>query len=195
MKTIRTTLLGIQNTHLTLGFFICIFPIFLSSLLSESQAMPIPPDLETVPYVDLDRYLGEWFEIAAFPQRFEKDCFGSKAHYTKDDNATIRVENSCFKGSLDGPSKKVTGTAYVADPTTNAKLKVSFFWPFYGDYWIIALDPDYKYAMIGAPDRKYLWILSRSKTLSPETYEQLLSEANDLGFDTSKIKLMPQPQN
>lgn len=107
--------------------------------------------LQTVQYVDLKSYLGTWYEIAAFPQSFQRGCTHTKADYSLNDDGTIRVVNSCLK---DGKPKTAVGKATVVDKKTNAKLAVQFFWPFKGKYWIIALAHDYSYAVVGHPNRK-----------------------------------------
>ena len=154
--------------------------------ISKSETLP------TVPYVDLEKYMGKWYEIALLPQRFEKNCTGTTADYALQANGKVRVINSCHLYTLDGELKVAKGTAIVKDETTNAKLKVTFFWPFYGDYWILDLGPNYEYAMIGAPNRNYLWFLSRTPTLSPEILERLTQKATQLGFDVSKLEMILQ---
>jgi apolipoprotein D and lipocalin family protein len=116
----------------------------------------------------------------------------SKATYTLRDDGKITVLNQCHDKSLSGPLRKVKGKAWVVDKKTNAKLKVSFFWPFSGDYWIIELGNDYEYAVIGHPERKYLWILSRTKTMKDDLYESILSRLRAAGYDTSKLIISNQ---
>ncbi len=148
--------------------------------------------LQTVPYVDLKKYAGKWHEIAAIPQRFQKGCSSTTAEYTLTDKGFVIVENRCNKDSIDGESSYIKGKAFVVENSGNAKLKVQFFWPFKGKYWIIDLSPDYDYAVVGHPNRKYLWILSRTSTMSPFTYRDILSRIKEKGFDISKIKITPQ---
>jgi apolipoprotein D and lipocalin family protein len=145
--------------------------------------LPLP----VAPNVDLKRYMGEWYEIAHFPESFEKNCYGTKANYTLQDDGSVEVVNTCHKGSVDGESKKVRGKATVADPSTNAKLEVQFFWPFKGDYWILDVDDDYQYALVGEPSRDSLWILSRTSTMNLVALQQLREKAEKLGFDTSRF--------
>lgn len=150
--------------------------------------------LETVPFVDLNRYLGTWYEIASFYQRFQKDCVATKATYTLRDEETIDVLNECRIKSFDGKLKTAKGTAKVVDKETNAKLKVTFFWPFYGKYWIIDLGKDYEYAVVGHPNREYLWILSRTPTLKPEVLNAIRARIRQKGFDLEKLNMTPQPE-
>jgi apolipoprotein D and lipocalin family protein len=140
--------------------------------------------LETVSHVDIEKYLGKWYEIAAFPQSFEKGCTCTVAEYSLDDNGKIHVKNSCVKG---GEHKVADGTVSVSDKKTNAKLEVQFQWPFSGKYWIIALAPDYSYAMVGHPNRKYLWILNRKPKMDDMTYNYLVLVAAGKGFDVRKL--------
>ena len=149
--------------------------------------------LQTVPHVDLGRYAGTWYEIATIPQRFQKDCVAVTATYTLRDDGTIAVLNKCRKKTLDGELKEAKGKAWVIDKKTNAKLKVQFFWPFKGDYWIIELDVDYQYAVVGHPGRKYLWILSRTPQMEESLYQDLLRRIANKGYDLSLIKRTLQP--
>jgi apolipoprotein D and lipocalin family protein len=155
----------------------------------ESQAVG---PLHTVDTVDLQRYLGTWYEIARYPNRFERDCdSNTTAQYSRRNDGRIEVVNSCRKPS--GKTKSVRGVAKVVDPITNAKLKVTFFWPFTGNYWVLALGPDYQYAIVGEPSRKYLWVLSRTPQLDRETYRAILDRIKQLGYIPSKLVLTKQP--
>lgn len=149
-------------------------------------------ELPTVPFVDLDRYMGRWYSIASIPQWFERDCFASRADYSLRDDGKVTVVNSCNKGSINGPLDIANGVARVVDTETNAQLAVSFFWPFEGDYWILALATDYSYALVGAPDRRSLWILSRAPILDEAVVTELLATATELGFDATTVRPMPQ---
>lgn len=149
--------------------------------------------LEAVPRVDLQRYLGTWYEIATIPQRFQKGCVGVTAHYSLRDDGAIDVVNVCRKDTLDGKVTSIRGKAWVVDKATYAKLKVRFFWPFSGDYWIIELDPDYRWAVVGHPGRSYYWILSRTPQIAPALYDELIRRAAAKGYDTSRIKKTLQP--
>jgi len=148
--------------------------------------------LETVKYVDVEKYMGAWYEIAKFPQRFEKGLVGVKANYTLLSNGKVRVLNSGYEGDFNGELRSTEGTARVVDTSTNAKLKVTFFWPFSGDYWILELGKDYEYAVVGEESRKYLWILSRTPQMDESLYEEILSRLQEKGFDVSKIEKNPQ---
>ena len=145
------------------------------------------PPIEVVTFVDLNRYVGTWYEISRFPNRFQKGCVGTTATYTIRKDGKIDVLNQCRKGMLDGEISSVKGTAWVVDNKTNAKLKVSFFWPFSGHYWIIELGENYDYAVVGHPDRKYLWILSRSPKMDEKIYNLILEKLKLQFYDTSKL--------
>lgn len=151
------------------------------------------PELTTVPSVDLQRYLGTWYEIASYPQSFQEGCAGTTAHYSQLEDGTIRVVNRCREGSLDGEERIADGEARVVDKATNAKLEVSFFGPFWGDYWIIELGPNYEYAVVGHPSRDYLWILSRRPNLEPEAYSAILSHVEAMGYDRNRLQRTVQP--
>jgi apolipoprotein D and lipocalin family protein len=115
------------------------------------------------------------------------------ADYSLRDDGLIRVVNSCRKGSLDGPLKQSTGRARVVDRTTNSKLEVSFFGPFWGDYWIIDLDPEYRWAVVGVPSRKYLWILSRTPTMDDALYREIVGRLPARGYNSDVLKRTLQP--
>ena len=158
---------------------------FFFGLVSAAFA-DSPSQLQTVSHVDLNRYTGRWYEVARYPNRFEKDCVSDvTAQYTLLPDAKIEVLNSCRKAN--GQLKSSKGKAKVVDPQTNAKLKVTFFWPFYGDYWIIALDPEYRYAVVSEPKRKYLWILSRTPQFAPELRARAIESIKAQGLDPSKL--------
>jgi apolipoprotein D and lipocalin family protein len=149
-------------------------------------------NLETVSFVDLDKYAGKWFEIASYPQRFQKGCHGTTATYTKSGQGYIIVENRCNKNSLTGKQSYIKGKAFVEKNSGNAKLKVQFFWPFRGKYWIIDLAEDYSFAVVSHPNRKYLWILSRSPQMSESVYAQILYRLEKKGFDLLKLQKTEQ---
>ena len=143
------------------------------------------PPLNTVEKVDLNKYLGKWYEIARYEHSFEENCKNVSATYslTKDDK--IKVINRCTDITTNEKSK-ATGIAYSTNKA-NSKLKVSFFRPFYGDYWILMLADDYSYAVVGSPSREYLWILSRDKNIDPKIKNMILGKLPKLGFPTKKL--------
>ena len=175
---------------LTKSFFIP-FAV-LGSLLTLAGchwwSRPPAPPLAVVPGVDLSRYAGTWYEIAKYPNRFQRGCVGATAEYTlSDDGTRVEVVNRC-RDADSGKEKSVRGKARVVDPATNAKLSVTFFWPFSGDYWILALGADYEYAVVGTPDRKYLWFLARTPAIGEELYGHLVDLARERGFDPTRIE-------
>jgi apolipoprotein D and lipocalin family protein len=138
--------------------------------------------------VDLQRYQGTWYEIASFPQRFQKGCHCTSATYTATQEDFVVVENRCRKDSINGEESYIKGKAYIVENSNNAKLEVEFFWPFKGDYWIIDLDKDYQYAVVGHPNREYLWILSRKPQMSDSLYTEITKRIADKGFDLSILQ-------
>jgi len=145
------------------------------------------PALETVGRVELDRYAGTWFEIASFPQSFQRGCTATTATYTARSDGDLDVLNRCRKGGLDGEETSARGRARVVDRVTNARLEVSFFRPFWGDYWIIDLGADYQFAVVGHPNRDYLWILSRTPELPEPTYREILARLQAQGYETARL--------
>lgn len=138
--------------------------------------------------VDLNRYLGRWYEIYRYEAPFQKDCEAVTADYSLNPDGSIRVLNSCRQGAVDGPSKSATGKARVADNSTNAKLRVTFFWPFYGDYWVLDHAADYQWSIVGEPSGRYLWVLSREAEPSNDVRALLKQRVEELGYDWSLVR-------
>ena len=154
---------------------------------STTERLGLPP-LQTVPKVELERYLGTWYEVASFPQWFQEGCTGTTATYSLRDDGDIDVANRCYLKTLDGELDTADGVARVLDEKTNAKLEVSFFQPFWGDYWIIDLAPDYSYAVVGHPGRDYLWILSRTPTMEPSVYQGILDRLRAQRYPLDRLQ-------
>jgi len=151
------------------------------------------PELPTVEHLDLQRYLGTWYEIARYPAPFQEGCVATGATYSLREDGGIRVLNRCLVERFDGELREAEGRAKIVDKNTDAKLKVTFFWPFYGDYWVLGLGPDYEWALVGAPSRKYLWILSRSRQMDPAVYADIVARLPALGYDPEQLLVTPQP--
>ena len=149
-------------------------------------------DKTTVKELDLNRYLGTWYEIARFPHSFEKNMVGVTATYSLRDDGKIRVLNQGYKNTLNGELSVAEGKAKIPDPSEPGKLKVSFFWIFYGDYNVLELDENYQYVMIGSSTDKYFWILSRTPQMYPEIYEMLLDKARKRGYNLDKLVKVQQ---
>ena len=148
--------------------------------------------IQTVPNVDLKKYAGKWYEISSYPQQFQKGCNCTTAEYTLSEKGFVIVENRCNKDSVNGKQSYIKGKAFVEKNSGNAKLRVQFFWPFTGKYWIIDLADDYSYAVVSHPSKKYLWILSRTPKMEDATYKQILTRLKEKGFDLSKLKITTQ---
>ena len=144
-------------------------------------------DLPTVKNVDIEKYSGQWYEIARLPNSFEKGLECVTAKYTVKKNGKIEVLNKGYSSENSGEFKTAKGTAWIPNAKYPGRLKVTFFWPFSGNYYIISLEKNYKYALVGDPSRKYLWILSRSRNLESLTYSKLLDIAKNNGFDINNI--------
>ena len=162
--------------------------LFASLLFSMLAVPSMSQKLETVPNVDLKKYAGLWYEIASFPQSFQKGCHCTTAEYTLSDKGYVIVENRCNRDSLNGKASYIKGKAFVVKHSGNAKLKVQFFWPFTGKYWIIDLADDYSYAVVGHPNKKYLWILPRTASMDDPIYQSIITKIEEKGFDISKIQ-------
>jgi apolipoprotein D and lipocalin family protein len=168
--------------------------LVLASCGSEGADRETPPPVP-VSHVDLQRYVGTWYELAKIPNRFQKDCSqGTTAEYALREDGRISVVNRCIRP--DGTVKKAEGVARVVDAATNARLKVSFvsflgIRPFWGDYWILGLDADYAYAVVGTPDRKYGWILCRTPDPEPQTLEAIWAVVRGQGYDPEDFEATP----
>lgn len=167
--------------------------LLLFSSLGNSQETTMPP-LEVVREVDLDRYMGKWYEIARLPNPFQKSCSGDvTATYVMLDNGEVQVVNRCRKRN--GEMSEANGLARIAHKDgPNSRLKVRFapsflsFLPFvWGDYWIIMLDPDYTYAVVGEPQRRYLWVLSRTPRMDEPRLQKILAEVELQGYDLTGL--------
>ena len=165
--------------------------IFMLLVTLACNTMSIATDVQTVSYVEVSKYMGTWYEIARYQNQFQKQCGATKVNYQLN-GRKVKVTNKCVtkNGSVD----TAYGTANVVDTKTNAKLNVSFvpllqeFGWFGGAYWIMALDADYQYALIGHPTRQYLWVISRTPTLDANTFSYLEKIAENNGYDLSRLK-------
>ena len=157
---------------------ILIFSTILYSCVSCSN-------MKTADNVQLDKYMGKWFEIARIDTPFQRGKFDSQAEYKLNPNGTVQITNSAITEHGQQTSAKAIG--YVPDLSNMAKLRISFFCPFYSDYWILEVDKDYQWALVGTPNKKYMWILSRTQNIEDVTLMHILTTAKLLGFDTSKL--------
>ena len=144
--------------------------------------------------LDAKRYMGVWYEIARYPHSFEKGLVGVTATYTLRDDGMISVLNQGYDGSFEGKLKQANGKAKIPNPAEQGKLRVSFFWIFYGDYFVLDLDKDYQHVLIGSSSPDYLWILSRTPKMDPDVYKRLVDKARGLGYDVSKLGLVAQKE-
>ncbi len=137
--------------------------------------------------LDIERYLGKWYEISRYDHRFERGLVGVTATYSLRADGKIKVVNSGFKETLNGKKSEATGKAKIPDPNIPSKLKVSFFWFFYGDYFVLELDNNYQWALIGSKSDNYLWILSRTPQMDESLYNELLNKLASRGYDINKL--------
>ena len=162
-----------------------------AAALLGCTAPPLAP-LPTVASVDLARYAGAWYEIALIPNRFQAQCVADTQARYRSLGADIEVFNRCRKD--DGTLADATGIAKVVPDSGNAKLRVSFFRPFYGDYWVLALPDDYRWVLVGEPSRQYGWVLSRTAQLPASDWDAAMTKAEALGYARSAFRQTPQTQ-
>lgn len=158
------------------------------TLLSLFQSCRVSSTLTTVESVDIQKYSGLWYEIASYPTSFQKNCYCTTAEYTLSPKGYVVVENKCKKGAVDGLGTGIKGKAFVVKNTNNSKLKVQFFWPLKGSYWIIGLADDYSWAVVSHPSRNYLWVLSRTKTMDETIYTKIIELIKAKGLDPERLK-------
>lgn len=150
------------------------------------------PALEAVPSVDVERYMGLWYEIARYPTSFQKDCEGTTAEYTLRDDGRVNVLNTCRFGTKDGKPRSAEAVARVMEGSNGARIFVNFA-PIplpagRGNYWIIYLDEDYQHALVGEPSGRFLWMLSRTPAVTPDVREELNAAAIAAGYDLGMLK-------
>lgn len=160
------------------------------TLCSLLHASSVKPQLQTASRVDIARYMGGWHEIARLEHLFQKNCVGSFAEYRLRPDGEVDVLNSCIDEKT-GKRREAKGHAWSVDPVDNSKLKVSFFWPFRGDYWIIELGENYDYSVVGSPDRKYLWILGREPVVDEALYGEIVERLRRQGFPVDNLVRRP----
>lgn len=160
--------------------------IIMAGFLGLSACSTIPKGATAVKPFDKERYLGKWYEIARFDFRFERNMNNTTAEYSLNDDGSIKVVNSGYD-TLKNEWKQSVGKAKFRGDANEAKLKVSFFGPFYGSYNVIALDPDYKYSLVAGKNLEYLWILSREKTIPENIRQDYVRIAERIGFRTSDL--------
>lgn len=164
-----------------------ILVLSLILVLSSCKSQESMIDKTVVQALDIDKYLGTWYEIARFDHKFERGLEGVSATYSYREDGKIKVLNAGYKETLNGPRSEAIGKAKIPDVNVPAKLKVSFFWFFYGDYFVLDLDKDYQWALIGSSSDKYLWILSRTSQMDESLYADILSNLSNRGYDVSKL--------
>ena len=165
---------------------IILVEILSFSAIAMLSSCATPTEIKTKKDVDLKSYMGKWYEIARFENSFQKGVRDSSAVYTMRGDGQIDVYNSGYDN--DGNQRSAKGVAYVPDPSENSKIRVSFFYPFYADYYILELAPDYSWALVGSSSPDYLWILSRTKTLPEPVLKEILTLAKARNYDVSKLK-------
>lgn len=167
--------------------------LLMALFISGCATSPSPNPPATAGKVDLSRYTGEWHEIARLPMSFQNDGDSARAIYGKNTDGTISVHNIAI--GPDGKKSEIKGSAKVLNPGVNTKLLVTFnAWfstfipkPEEGNYWILHVDEGYQHALVGTPDRRYLWILARAVKIDPKTETALVNKAKSLGYDTAKL--------
>lgn len=185
----RLSQLGIRTATAYIGLVVSVLAILTACDTADRVAESNLPALPTVAQVDVTSYLGTWYQQALIPNKFQAVCVSdTRATYLRDGDSLV-VVNQCRRA--DGQVEKAQGVAKIVEGSNNAKLRISFFRPFYGNYWVLALDPDYKWVLIGEPKRTFGWVLARDTNLDPATLNQILDRAVTLGYDRTAFKMSP----
>ena len=163
--------------------------LFIGSTLLTACNENYAP-METVKQVNLNTYLGKWYRVSFIPNSFQSMCVADTQAEYKLDGEDISVINRCR--TKDGSIEQANGIAKVVDASNNTKLRVSFFRPFYGNYWILDLEPNYQWVLVGEPSRKYAWILSRTPELDPSIQQKIIETAERLGYQRTQFQVSPQ---
>ena len=150
------------------------------------------PEMKTVEYVDLDRFMGPWYVIANIPTFLEKEAYNAVETYSLNDDGTIATNFTFRKGGFDGKAKEYNPKAFVLDDPSNAHWGMRFVWPIKADYRIVYIDDDYSMTVIGRQSRDFVWIMARTPTISDIDYDKLVSFVESIGYDTSKLERVPQ---
>jgi len=150
------------------------------------------PEMKTVDYVDIDRFMGAWYVIANIPTFIEKDAYNAVETYSRNDDGTIATNFTFRKGGFDGKAKEYNPKGFIQDEESNALWGMRFIWPIKADYRIVYIDDNYTQTVIGRQDRDYVWIMARTPTISKPDYDRLVSLVESLGYDTAKLQRVPQ---
>jgi len=173
--------------------FLLFFLLAMSTLQTPLSAMEQKPPLRTVPHVDLERYMGDWYVIAIIPWFFEKNNVGTMDIYRLLPDGRIEITYRYHRKNLENPPREMKGTARVVNTETNAEWRVRFLWPFEAPFLIIDLAEDYRYTVIGYPSRDLVWIMARKTYLSDQDYQGILERLKGQGYDVERIEKVPQP--
>ncbi len=150
------------------------------------------PEMETVDYVDLDRFMGDWYVIANIPTFLEKAAYNAVENYALNDDGTIATTFTFRKGSFDGDLKEYTPKGFIKDTESNALWGMRFIWPIKADYRIVYVDEDYSTTVIGRQKRDFVWIMAREPEIPEAEYAEIIEFVSSIGYDVSQIKKVPQ---
>ena len=167
---------------------VLLLTFLLGACMSTARKEPLP----TVPSVDLQRFMGDWYVIANIPPWIEKDAVNSVENYRLDEDGNIPTTFTYRKKTFDGPHKKLTSKAFVVNRQTNAEWGVQFIWPIKAEYLIVWLAPDYSTVIVGRSKRDYLWLMSRRPQIPDEQYRELKQRITEMGYDVNQLRLVPQ---
>ena len=171
--------------NLSRNIFVFIVMICLSSCSAHNREM------ETVEYLDIERFMGDWYVIANIPTFLEKDIFNAIEKYTLDSDGTIQTEFSFNKGGFDGERKTYKPRGFIKDTNSNALWGMQFIWPIKADFRVVYVATDYSYTIIARNKRDYVWLMARNSEMDEETYSQAVNFIQEIGYDIDKIVKVP----
>jgi len=169
-----------------------IIPLVAIVALGLSACASKGPEMETVDFVDLDRFMGDWYVIANIPTFLEKGAHNAVENYALNDDGTIATTFTYRDGSFDGEEKRYTPKGFIKDENTNALWGMRFIWPIKADYRIVYLDDDYTQTVVGRQKRDFVWIMARTPTIPDDQYDEIVRYVESIGYDISKIERVPQ---
>ena len=172
-----------------LEFLIALLFIVACSTVRDDSNVQI---MQTVPYVDIERFMGDWYVIANIPTFIEKRATNAIESYRLNGKGEIETTFTFYQDNPNGKKKKYTPTGFIYNTETNAEWRMQFVWPFKAPFLIIDLAEDYSYTVIGVPNRKYVWIMARKPYLPDENYKEIIQKLSEAGYDVTKIQKIPQ---
>ena len=186
----RAVAVTVRGHNPRLLFVLCL--MLMAAALAGCAGGPTLPPIKNAEYVDIDRFMGNWYVIANIPTFLEKDVYNATESYERVEKDVIATTFSFNKGGFDGERKTYTPTGFISDDPSNALWGMRFVWPIKADYRVVYVDDDYQHTIIGRNKRDYVWIMARTPSIPESDYRALVSKVADMGYETTKLEKVPQ---